>query len=86
MRGGNQMERYSHYAILWKDIDQKIHTRPRPRKSSLNTMKYNDRIKYSTKRLFDILSHLTFVKVYLFFNISLVFNDFFLPHLVFVEE
>ena len=80
------MERYSHYAILWKDIDQKIHTRPRPRKSSLNTMKYNDRIKYSTKRLFDILSHLTFVKVYLFFNISLVFNDFFLPHLVFVEE
>ena len=80
------MERYSHYVVLWKDIDVKYARVPAPANPRLYTMKYNDWIKYSTKRLFDILSHFTFVKVYLFFNISLVLHDFYLPHSVFVEE
>ena len=80
------MERYSHYVVLWKDIDVKYTRVPAPANPRLYTMKYNDWIKYSTKRLFSILSNFTFVKAYLFFNISLVLNDFYLPHLVFVEE
>ena len=80
------MERYSHYVILWKDIGVKYTRVPAPANPRLYTMKYNDWIKYSTKRLFSILSNFTFVKAYLFFNISLVLNDFYLQHLVFVEE
>jgi len=80
------MERYSHYVVLWKDIDVKYARVPAPANPRLYTMKYNDWIKYSTKRLFSILSHFTFVKAYLFFNILLVLNDFYLQHLVFVEE
>ena len=76
------MERYSHYVILWKDIDVKYARIPAPANPHLYTMKWNDWIKYSTQRLLDILSHFTFVKVYLFFNFSLVLHDFYLPHLV----
>ena len=53
------MERYSLYVILWKDIDVKYARVPAPANHRLYTMKYNDWIKYSTKRLFDILSHFT---------------------------
>ena len=77
---------YLHYVVLWKDIDVKYARAPAPANPHLYTMKYNDWIKYSTKRLFSILSNFTFVKAYLFFNISLVLNDFYLQHLVFVEE
>ena len=69
------MERYSHYVILWKDIDVNYVRVPALANPRLYTMKYNDWIEYITKMLFDIFSHFTFVKVYLFLNKSSTFHN-----------
>ena len=80
------MERYSHYVILWKDIGVKYTRVPAPANPRLYTMKYNDWIKYSTKRLFDMLSHFTCAELFLSSTFSICGNTFFLPRLIFVEE
>ena len=84
--GGNCVERYSHYVILWKDIDVKYARVPTPANPRLYMMKYNDWIKYSTKRLFYMLSHFTCAELFLSSTFSTCGNTFFLPRLIFVEE